>query len=161
MKRCEWAQGSELMVAYHDGEWGKPIHDDNALFEFLILEGAQAGLSWLTVLKKREGYRKAFDNFNAKCMAGYNQNKVEKLLLNPDIIRNRLKIESAINNAKCFLKVKGEFGSFDKYVWQFVDYKTINNRFKSVSDIPARTFESDKMSKDLQKRGFRFVGSTI
>ena len=161
MKRCEWAESDELLKKYHDEEWGFAVHDDKSLFEFLILEGAQAGLSWLTVLKKREGYKKAFNNFNAETISKYNQEKIKGLLLNPQIIRNKLKIESAIKNAKCFLKIQKEFGSFDKYIWQFVNYKTINNNFKLTSQIPAKTRESDDMSKDLQKKGFKFAGSTI
>ena len=161
MKRCQWAEGNELMMEYHDKQWGTPIHDDGALFEFLTLEGAQAGLTWFIILKKREGYRKAFENFDIKKIAEYDGRKVKELLSNPEIIRNRLKIEATINNAKCFLKIMEEFGSFDKYIWQFVNYKTINNHFESLKEIPAKTKESDAMSNDLRKRGFKFVGSTI
>jgi DNA-3-methyladenine glycosylase I len=160
-KRCDWGQGNDLMQAYHDEEWGVPLHDDQLLFEFLILEGAQAGLSWQTVLNKRESYRKAFDNFDPKKVARYTPKRVEKLLQNSGIIRNRLKVESAISNAKALLAIQKEFGSFDAYVRQFVDGKPKKNRFKSMSQIPATTPESDAFAKDLKKRGFRFVGSTI
>ncbi|HWL09303.1 MAG TPA: DNA-3-methyladenine glycosylase I [Planctomicrobium sp.] len=158
--RCPWAKG-ENYVLYHDQEWGVPIHDDRLLFEFLVLEGAQAGLSWSTVLNKRASYRAAFDNFDAEKVARYTPEKMAKLLENPGIIRNRLKVASAVNNARQFLKVQEEFGSFDKYIWQFVDGKPIHNRFKELSEVPARTTESDAMSKDLKKRGFNFIGSTI
>ncbi len=158
MKRCEWAGSDKLYLKYHDKEWGVPVHNDRKLFEMLILEGAQAGLSWLTVLKKRNNYRKAFDNFDAKKIAKYDSKKVRQLLKNEGIIRNRLKIKSTINNAKRFLEVKKEFGSFDKYIWQFVNHKVKKNKFR---DLPAKTKESDAMSKDLKKRGFNFVGSTI
>ncbi len=161
MKRCEWANGSAQYQEYHDNEWGVPVHDDRLLFEFLILEGAQAGLSWSTILNKREGYRKAFNNFNAKKIARYTDNKVADLLSNPEIVRNRLKVNSAVINAKAFLQVQKEFGSFNKYIWQFVDGKTIQNRWKKLSDIPANTPESDAMSRDLKKRGFKFTGTTI
>jgi len=160
-KRCAWPGNDELYIGYHDQEWGVALHDDNKLFEFLILEGAQAGLSWITVLKKRENYRKAFDRFNAKKMAKYDEKKIQELLTNEGIIRNRLKIRSAINNAKAFLVIQKEFGSFDKYIWQFVDYKPIKNKYKSTKDLPAKTSQSDAMSKDLKSRGFNFVGSTI
>ncbi|MCP4254023.1 MAG: DNA-3-methyladenine glycosylase I [Candidatus Scalindua sp.] len=159
--RCEWGTVSQLYIDYHDNEWGVPVHDDRKLFEFLILEGAQAGLSWETVLKKREGYRKAFSNFDPVKVSRYGDKKIEALMGNKGIIRNRLKITSAINNAKRFLEVQKEFGSFDSYIWQFVDGKTITNRFKSVQEIPATTEVSDAMSKDLKKRGFKFVGPTI
>lgn len=158
--RCEWAT-EEPNLSYHDKEWGRPEHDDQKLFEFLILEGAQAGLSWITILKRREGYRKAFSNFDAKKVAKYNQKKIAKLIKDESIIRNRLKITSAVNNAKHFLKVKQEFGTFDKYIWSFVDHKPIKNKFKKLSDLPAFTLISEKMSKDLKKRGFNFVGPTI
>ena len=161
MKRCEWSDGSELYKDYHDKEWGVPVHDDRQLFEFLILEGAQAGLSWLTILKKREGYRKAFNNFDAKKISRYSDKKIAKLLSNPEIVRNRLKINAAIINAKSFLDVQKEFGTFDSYIWQFVAGKTIRNRWKSISEIPASTPESEAMSIDLKKRGFKFVGATI
>jgi len=158
--RCEWAT-EEPNLSYHDKEWGRPEHDDQKLFEFLILEGAQAGLSWVTILKRRERYRKAFSNFDAKKVAKYNQKQIAKLLKDESIIRNRLKITSAVNNAKQFLKVKQEFGTFDKYIWSFVDHKPIKNKFKKLSDLPAFTLISEKMSKDLKKRGFNFVGPTI
>lgn len=160
VKRCEWAT-QEPNLSYHDKEWGNPEHNDQKLFEFLILEGAQAGLSWVTILNRREGYRKAFSNFDAKKVAKYNQKQITKLLNDESIIRNRLKINSAVNNAKQFLKVQQEFGSFDKYIWSFVDYKPIKNKFKQLSDLPASTLISEKMSKDLKKRGFNFVGPTI
>ncbi len=160
-KRCDWGRSNDLMQAYHDEEWGVPLHDDRALFEFLILEGAQAGLSWQTVLNKRDSYRKAFDNFEPAKVARYTAKRVEKLLQNAGIIRNRLKVESSISNAKAVLAVQKEFGSFDAYVWQFVGGKTKDNSFKSMSRVPATTAESDTFSKDLKKRGFRFVGSTI
>ena len=160
VKRCEWA-AEDPNLSYHDNEWGRPEHDDQKLFEFLILEGAQAGLSWVTILKRREGYRKAFSNFDAKKVAKYDKNKVNKLLLDESIIRNRLKINSAINNAKQFLNVQKEFGTFDKYIWSFVENKPIKNKFKKLSDLPASTLISEKMSKDLKKRGFNFVGPTI
>ena len=159
-RRCGWA-GSELMIDYHDKEWGVPVHNDRKLFEMLILEGAQAGLTWQTVLNKRKGYRKAFDNFDPVKISKYTGKKVNKLLKNEEIIRNRLKILAAINNAKKFLEVKKEFGSFDKYIWRFVNNKPIVNKYKKISDLPSRTDISDKMSKDLKKRGFKFVGSTI
>ena len=158
--RCEWAT-EEPNLSYHDKEWGRPEHDDQKLFEFLILEGAQAGLSWVTILKRREGFRKAFSNFNAKKVAKFNLKQIDKLLKDESIIRNRLKITSAINNAKQFLKVQQEFGTFDKYIWSFVNDKPIKNKFKKLFDIPASTLISEKMSKDLKKRGFNFVGPTI
>lgn len=159
--RCSWCLKDQLYMDYHDNEWGTPNHDDIHLFEMLNLEGAQAGLSWYTVLTKRENYRKAFDNWDAKKIAKYSPAKVEKLMQNAGIIRNRLKINATIGNAKAFLAVQKEFGSFDKYIWQFVGGKPIDHRFKSLSEVPARTAESDAMSKDLLKRGFKFVGSTI
>jgi DNA-3-methyladenine glycosylase I len=158
--RCEWAK-NDLAVEYHDKEWGVPLHDDRLLFEFLILEGAQAGLSWDTILAKRENYREAFDNFDANKVAKYDDAKYDELLNNAGIVRNRLKIKSAIMNANAYLKVKEEFGIFDKYIWSFVDGKPIVNKFKKSEDIPVRTELSDAMSKDLKKRGFNFVGSTI
>ena len=160
LKRCAWAKG-DLYVAYHDREWGVPVHDDRLLFEFLILEGAQAGLSWITILKKRDNYRRAFDNFDAHTVARYNSRKIQKLLADPGIVRNRLKILSAVGNAKAFLTVQNEFGSFDDYIWRFTDGKPIRNRWKSLKEIPASTAASDAMSRDLIKRGFKFVGSTI
>ena len=158
--RCPWAKGDQY-VQYHDIEWGVPIHDDRLLFEFLILEGAQAGLSWSTILNKRENYRKAFDDFDPVIVAKYNQAKQAKLLADPGIVRNRLKIASSIQNAKAFLLVQQEFGKFDKYIWQFVGGKPIHNSRMSMKEVPARTAESDAMSKDLKKRGFNFVGTTI
>ena len=159
--RCLWAGNDPLMIAYHDREWGRPVHDDRVHFEFLILESAQAGLSWSTVLKKREGYRQAFSDFDPHQIARYNEAKVKTLLANPGIIRNRLKIAAAINNAQLFLKVQQEFGSFDAYCWQFVGGAPIVNRWRTHADIPATSPESDAWSKDLKKRGFTFVGSTI
>jgi DNA-3-methyladenine glycosylase I len=159
-RRCFWAK-SDLMIAYHDEEWGVPLHDDRALFEFLVLEGAQAGLSWETVLRKRENYRRAFDNLDAAKIARYDAAKIKKLLADPGIIRNRLKIESAIKNARAFLAVQKEFGSFDRFIWQFTGGKSRRNRFRKLKDIPARTPESDAMSRELKRRGFTFVGSTI
>jgi len=160
MKRCSWAR-NDLAIAYHDAEWGVPLHDDRGLFEFLILEGAQAGLSWDTILRKRDSYRKAFDNFEPAKVARYSEAKREKLLLNEGIVRNRLKIASAVSNAQAFLKVQKEFGSFDRYIWSFVGGKALNNRVKGNGDVPAKTEVSDVISKDLKKRGFNFVGSTI
>ena len=160
MNRCKWAK-DEPNITYHDKEWGRPQHDDTRLFEFLILEGAQAGLSWVTILKRRDGYRKAFSDFDALKVSKYTQKRVEKLLQDESIIRNKLKVNSAINNAKAFLKVQVEFGSFDEYLWGFVNHKPIKNRFKKLSDIPASTEISEKLSKDLKKRGFSFVGPTI
>src|SRR5258706_11357032 len=160
MKRCAWPK-TELDIAYHDLEWGVPVHDDCVLFEFLILEGAQAGLSWETVLRKRERYREVFDGFNASKIARYDARKVRALLADPGIIRNRLKISSTISNAQAFLEVQREFGSFDAYLWQFTGGKTKQRGPRGIKDVPARTAESDAMSKDLKKRGFRFVGSTI
>lgn len=160
MKRCTWPS-NDLAIRYHDEEWGTPLHDDQRLFEFLILEGAQAGLSWDTILRKRENYRKAFDNFDVKKVAGYTDKKMEKLLQDEGIIRNRLKIASAVSNAKAFLKIQSEFGSFDKYIWSFVNGKPVQNKLKDSSQIPAKTELSDAISKDLKKRGFNFVGSTI
>jgi DNA-3-methyladenine glycosylase I len=161
MKRCDWANRSELEQAYHDHEWGVEIHDDRALFEFLVLEGAQAGLSWSTILRKREGYRRAFDHFDARKISRYSEDTVSRLLVNPEIIRNRLKINATITNARAFLQVQKEFGSFDRYIWQFVNGKPIRNSWRKMTDIPSSTPESDAMSRDLQKRGFKFVGPTI
>jgi DNA-3-methyladenine glycosylase I len=158
--RCEWAT-DPLNIVYHDTEWGVPVHDDTRLFEFLILEGAQAGLSWTTILKKRENYRKVFDSFNAKKIASYDAKKIDSLLQDEGIIRNRLKIAATIQNAKTFLTTQKEFGSFDAYIWQFVHNKPIKSSFKTLSDYPAKTYESEEMSKDLLKRGFKFVGPTI
>lgn len=158
--RCQWAT-TEFSIPYHDGEWGVPVHDDRLLFEMLTLEGAQAGLSWITVLRKREGYRKLFANFDVQKVARFTPKRVEKLMLDARIIRNRLKIESTITNAKAFIKVQEEFGSFDQYFWGFVDGKPIQNRWKSLKEIPAKTALSDTISKDLKRRGFKFVGSTV
>ena len=159
--RCPWAGSSPIYVEYHDKEWGKPIFDDRLLFEFLILEGMQAGLSWSTILNKRDNFRRAFDNFEAKDIAQYDEAKVKALLGNQGIIRNRLKIEATIRNARLFLEIQKEFGSFSQYIWKFVDHKPIINKWKSLSEIPAKTSLSDEMSKDLKKRGFKFIGSTI
>jgi DNA-3-methyladenine glycosylase I len=150
-----------LYCAYHDEEWGVPLHDDRRLFEFLILEGAQAGLSWITILKKRPEYRAAFDNFDAARVAGYGADKIQSLLQNPGIVRNRLKVESAVVNAREFLKVQEEFGGFDEFIWRFVDGRPRQNAWKDISKIPAQTAESDAMSRELKRRGFKFVGSTI
>ncbi len=158
--RCAWAQG-EIYVRYHDEEWGVPVHDDRTLFEFLILEGAQAGLSWATILNKRENYRRAFAGFDPKRVARYDRRKMQQLLRDPGIVRNKLKVASAVANAKAFLRVQEEFGSFERYIWQFVGGQPRVNSRKSLKQIPARTAESDAMSKDLKRRGFNFVGSTI
>jgi DNA-3-methyladenine glycosylase I len=158
--RCSWAVG-EASIRYHDEEWGVPVHDDRTLFEFLILEGAQAGLSWSTILNKRANYRRAFDGFDPRRVAQYDQKKIKQLLADPGIVRNRLKISSAVENAKAFLRVQQEFGTFDRYIWQFVGGKPRVNRWTSLRQLPASTPESDAMSKDLKRRGFRFVGSTI
>jgi DNA-3-methyladenine glycosylase I len=160
-KRCQWAGSDPLYTAYHDREWGVPVHDDRKLFEMLILEGAQAGLSWITILKKRENYLAAYDNFEPAKVARYTSRKKAQLLKNEGIVRNRLKVEASMTNAKSFLDVQKEFGSFDRYIWAFVGGKPIQNRFRKLSDLPAKTSESDAMSKDLKKRGFKFVGSTI
>ena len=160
--RCIWAEGESLdYIRYHDEEWGVPAYDDRTQFEFLLLEGAQAGLSWSTILNKREGYRKLFADFDPEKVARFTKKRVEKLLLDPAIVRNRLKVESAVTNAKAFLAVQEEFGSFADYIWDFVDGKPIQNKFRKDSDVPATSPESDALSKDLKKRGFRFVGSTI
>jgi DNA-3-methyladenine glycosylase I len=160
-KRCAWCTSDPIYIDYHDKEWGRSVHDDRLLFEFLILEGAQAGLSWITVLKKRENYRKAFDNFEASKISQYTEKKINELLANEGIIRNRLKINSAISNAKAFLVVQKEFGSFDKYIWQFVQGKALKNRITDIKKLPAQSLQSEAMSKDLKMRGFNFVGSTI
>ena len=160
-KRCSWCGENELYVQYHDEEWGVPCHDDRHLFEMLNLEGAQAGLSWITILQKRENYKKLFANFEAKKMAKFSDKKLAKFLLNPGIVRNKLKVAAFRNNAKRFLEVKKEFGSFDTYIWGFVDGQPIINTFEKMEDIPAKTKVSLEMSKDLKKRGFKFVGSTI
>ncbi|HED37258.1 MAG TPA: DNA-3-methyladenine glycosylase I [Ignavibacteria bacterium] len=159
--RCQWCGNDPLYVKYHDEEWGVPLHDDRKLFEFLVLEGAQAGLSWITILRKRENYRNAFDNFDPEKIAAYNDKKIDELLNNSGIVRNRLKINAAVENAKVFRIVQKEFGTFDKYIWRFVKNKPINNRWESVGEIPATSKESEIMSKDLKKLGFKFVGSTI
>ena len=162
-KRCAWSEtgSSELDIDYHDNEWGVPVHDDRTHFEFLVLEGAQAGLSWSTILNKREGYRKAFAGFDPKKVARFTDNKIAKLLENPGIVRNRLKVSSAVRNARAFLEIQKEFGSFDAYVWPFVGGKPKVNRRRGMKDIPAKTKQSDALSKDLKQRGFNFVGSTI
>lgn len=159
--RCSWCGEDPLYIAYHDNEWGVPVHDDKLLFEFLILEGAQAGLSWITILKKRENYRKAFHNFDYKKIATYTEEDVERLLGDAGIVRNKRKIESAIKNAIGFLKIQEEFGSFDRYLWKYVDGKTIQNNWESTTELPTKTEISEKLSKDLKKRGFNFVGPTI
>jgi DNA-3-methyladenine glycosylase I len=159
--RCPWPSDDKLMIKYHDKEWGVPLHNDKKLFDFLILEGFQAGLSWKTILHKRENFRKAFDNFDFNKVAKYNKRKVNSLLKDAGIIRNKLKIEGAINNAKAFLQVRKEFGTFNKYIWGFVSGKPIQNKFKTLKELPAKTKLSDKISDDLKKRGFKFVGSTI
>ena len=159
--RCPWAGTDPLYVAYHDAEWGVPVHDDRALFEFLILEGAQAGLSWSTILKKRDNYRRAFDDFDPAAVAAYDEDKIAALLADPGIVRNRLKVRAAVRNAAAFLKVQDEFGSFDTYVWGFVGGRPIVNDWESLSQLPAETVESRALSKDLQRRGFTFVGPTI
>jgi DNA-3-methyladenine glycosylase I len=161
MTRCAWASGSDLLMAYHDQEWGVPIHDDRMLFEFLILEGAQAGLSWSTILNKRPAYRAAFDRFDPRKVARYDEAKIAALLEDAGIVRNRLKIRAAVRNAQAFLAVKKEFGSFDTHIWKFARGSPMQNRRRRPEDVPARTAESDAMSKDLVKRGFTFVGSTI
>ena len=160
-RRCGWVGNDPLMVKYHDEDWGTPVHDDRKLFEFLMLEGVQAGLSWSLVLKKREGYRKAFDGFDFLKIAKYSEDDVERLVNDATIIRNRLKINSSVSNAQNFIAIQEEFGSFEKYIWQFVNGKTIVNKFEKLEHYPTTTEESDKMSKDLKKRGFKFVGSTI
>ena len=159
--RCDWANASDSEKLYHDEEWGIPVHDDRLLFEFLILEGAQAGLSWSTILNKREGYRQAFDNFDAKIIKDYNEVKITELLSNPAIVRNKLKVNSTVTNAKAFLQIQEEFGSFDHYIWQFVNQETIKNSWLTMKDVPSSSIESDAMSKDLKKRDFKFVGTTI
>jgi DNA-3-methyladenine glycosylase I len=161
LKRCEWAGTDPLYAAYHDQEWGVPVHDDRVLFEFLVLEGMQAGLSWMTILRKRENFRQAFDSFDPIKIAAYDEAKVAELLGNAGIIRNRLKIRATLDNARAFIKVQEEFGSFDRYIWQFVGGKPTGNAWKSMSEIPAQTNEAIQMSKDLVRRGFRFVGPTI
>ena len=159
--RCPWSLSSELMMKYHDEEWGVPIHDDRKLFEFMVLDTFQAGLSWNTILNKRENFKKAFDNFQPEKIARYSDTKIQKLLNDEGIIRNKLKIQSTLNNAKNFIKIQKEYGSFDKFIWQFTGYKTIRNRWKDVKQIPPRTVHSDAMSEALYEKGFKFVGSTI
>jgi DNA-3-methyladenine glycosylase I len=159
--RCPWVKDDPLMMQYHDKEWGVPVHDDHLLFEFLILEGAQAGLSWTTILKKRKNYRKAFDNFDLGKIASYNDQKIEILRENPGIVRNQLKIRSAVTNAKGVEEIQREFGNFDNYIWKFVGGKPIQNRWNTMAEIPSSTIESEQMSSDLKKRGFKFVGPTI
>ncbi|MDR1180065.1 MAG: DNA-3-methyladenine glycosylase I [Spirochaetales bacterium] len=161
VKRCGWCEGSELYMRYHDTEWGVPVHDDRRHFEFLVLESAQAGLSWITILKKRENYRRAYDGFDPIRVARYGEARKKKLLADAGIVRNRLKIEASINNAQRFLEVRKEFGSFSAYIWSFTGGKVIKGRWKSLSEIPAKTELSDRVAKDLKKRGFRFLGSTI
>lgn len=161
INRCPWPSNDTLMIKYHDEEWGVPLHDDRKLFEFIILDAFQAGLSWNTIIKKRKNFRKAFDNFNAKKIANYDSEKIKELLNDSGIIRNRMKINATIQNAKAFLRAKKEFGSFDKYIWHFTGGKTIDNKLKDLKKMPVRTKESDEMSADLKKRGFAFVGSTI
>ena len=161
LKRCAWPGSDPLYRAYHDEEWGVPLHDDRALFEFLVLEGAQAGLSWITILRKRDAYRKAFDNFDAARVARYGDEKVAALLQDAGIVRNRLKIEATVNNARRFLEVQAEFGTFDRFIWDFVDGEPRQNRWRRHADVPAQTKESDAMSRELKRRGFKFVGSTI
>jgi DNA-3-methyladenine glycosylase I len=159
--RCPWPKNDSRMIKYHDTEWGVPLHDDKKLFEFLVLDAFQAGLSWQIVLTKREGFRKAFVNYNIKKIAAFNEEHINKLLFDESIIRNKLKIESTVENAKAFIRIQKEFGSFDKYIWQFVKNKPKVNKWNRLSDLPVSTYESDNMSKDLKKRGFHFVGSTI
>jgi DNA-3-methyladenine glycosylase I len=162
LERCDWGtRGGELMAAYHDQDWGVPVHDDRKQFEFLTLESAQAGLSWLVVLRKREAYRKAFAEFDPEKIARFNAKKIQRLLADPGIIRNRLKVIAAVTNARCFLEVQDEFGTFDKYIWGFVGGRPIQNRLQLMKDLPATSKESDALSKDLKQRGFKFVGSTI
>jgi DNA-3-methyladenine glycosylase I len=161
MERCGWAANDPVYIRYHDEEWGVPVHDDQKLFEFILLEGAQAGLSWLTILKRRSGYRRAFADFDVEQVAGFTPEKIESLLLDPGIIRNRLKVNAAVTNARAFIKIQEEFGSFDAYSWQFVGGKPRINRFKTPDQVPATTRESDAFSKDLKQRGFKFTGSTI
>lgn len=161
MKRCDWVGAEPIYVEYHDTEWGVPLHDDRKLFEFLVLEAAQAGLSWITILRKRESYRAAFAGFDPEAVARFNRRSVERLLKNAGIVRNRQKVEAAISNARAFLAVQEEFGSFDRYVWRFVEGRPIQGRWRTTRVVPAKTAESEAMSKDLSARGFRFVGPTI
>lgn len=161
LRRCSWPGADEIYIDYHDKEWGVPVHDDRKHFEFIILDGAQAGLSWITILKKRKNYREAFDNFDPEKVAKYDEKKIKELMQNKGIVRNKRKIEAAVYNAKAFLEIQREFGSFDKYIWQFVGGKTIKNSWKSEAEIPTKTPESEAMSKDLKQRGFKFIGPTI
>lgn len=161
ISRCPWPADDKLMIKYHDEEWGVPLHNDRKLFEFLLLEGFQAGLSWRTILHKRKNFRKAFDNFDFNKIAKYDKRKINSLMKDEGIIRNKLKIEAAVTNAKAFIQIRKEFGTFDKYIWSFINYKPINNKFNSIKELPARTELSDKISEDLKKRGFKFVGSTV
>jgi DNA-3-methyladenine glycosylase I len=160
-KRCNWTNNNPLMIKYHDEEWGVPLHDDRKLFEFFVLEGFQAGLSWQIVLNKREGFRKAFDNFDPVVVAGYNERKIEELIQDASIIRNKMKIIACVNNARRYLEVQKEFGSFDNYIWKFADYKPVINHFTDMKELTAKTPLSDEISADLKKRGFKFVGSTV
>jgi DNA-3-methyladenine glycosylase I len=160
-KRCNWTNNNPLMIKYHDEEWGVPLHDDRKLFEFFVLEGFQAGLSWQIVLNKREGFRKAFDHFDPEIVAGYDERKIEELIQDASIIRNKMKIVACVNNARRFLEIQKEFGSFDNYIWKFVNYKPVVNQFSDLKELPAKTALSDEISKDLIKRGFKFVGSTV
>lgn len=160
-KRCNWGTSSEIMIKYHDTEWGVPLHDDQKLFEFLVLEGFQAGLSWQIILNKRESFRKAFDNFRPELIANYDENKLQELLTDSSIVRNKLKIKGCVNNARRFLEVQKEFGSFNSYIWRFIDFKPIVNAYSNLKELPANTPLSDEISKDLKKRGFKFVGSTV
>lgn len=159
--RCQWPGDDPLYIDYHDREWGRPVHDDNKLFEAIILDGFQAGLSWITILRKRENFREAFDGFDARKMVDYNQNKLDELLQNPGIIRNRLKVQASVTNARAFLDAQEEFGSFDQYIWQFTGHKILQNRWNGMREVPAFTAESEAMSKDMKKRGFKFCGTTI
>ncbi|HET8837361.1 MAG TPA: DNA-3-methyladenine glycosylase I [Flavobacteriaceae bacterium] len=159
--KCIWCKGDDLYENYHDKEWGVPVYDDKKLFEFLILETFQAGLSWITILRKRENFREAFDDFNYEKIANYSEEKIQELLQNPGIIRNKLKVRAAVSNAKAFMEIQKEFGSFSKYIWKFVDGKAIQNRWKNHQEVPANTPLSDKLSKELKKRGFKFVGTTV
>jgi DNA-3-methyladenine glycosylase I len=161
MNRCPWCGNDELYIKYHDEEWGVPVHEDRKHFEFLVLESAQAGLNWLTILRKRENYRVAYDNFDPTKVSQYDEKKIAELMNNAGIIRNRRKIEASINNAKCFLKIQDEFGSFDNYIWDFVDNRPVVNHWHNISEVPATSELSDKVSKDLKKRGYKFLGSTI
>lgn len=161
MNRCPWCEGDELYIKYHDEEWGAPVFDDKKQFEFLVLESAQAGLNWLTILKKREAYRKAYDNFDVTSVASFNEEKIQKLLKTDGIIRNQLKIRSSINNAQRFLEIQEEFGTFSRYIWKFVDYKPVVNGWEDISQVPAKTELSEKISSDLKKRGFKFLGPVI